>query len=52
MSEMSEGERDFEEQLRELLSEDAYTIRPSSVPYPQIRRQGMRGLVTVGRLLF
>ncbi|MEU0406552.1 hypothetical protein ABZ307_01830 [Streptomyces griseorubiginosus] len=40
MSEMSEGERDFEEQLRELLSEDAYTIRPSSAPYPQIRRQG------------
>ena len=41
MSEMNEGERDFEEQLRELLSEDAYTIRPSSVPYPQIRRQGV-----------
>ncbi|MFC8428953.1 hypothetical protein [Streptomyces sp. NPDC057253] len=41
MSEMSEEERDFEEQLRELLSEDAYTIRPSSAPYPQIRRQGV-----------
>ncbi|MDH6450032.1 hypothetical protein RKD27_006138 [Streptomyces sp. SAI-126] len=41
MSDMSEGERDFEEQLRELLSEDAYTIRPSPVPYPQIRRQGV-----------
>ncbi|WP_406215824.1 hypothetical protein [Streptomyces canus] len=38
---MSEEERDFEEQLRELLSEDAYTIRPSPVPYPQIRRQGV-----------
>jgi hypothetical protein len=38
---MSEGERDFEEQLRELLAEDAYTIRPSPVPYPQIRRQGV-----------
>ncbi|MFF0083532.1 hypothetical protein ACFYR1_28030 [Streptomyces canus] len=39
---MSEKEeRDFEEQLRELLSEDAYTIRPSPVPYPQIRRQGV-----------
>ncbi|MEU0946381.1 hypothetical protein ABZ379_26995 [Streptomyces canus] len=36
-----EEERDFEEQLRELLSEDAYTIRPSQVPYPQIRRQGV-----------
>ncbi|MCX5259030.1 hypothetical protein OOK27_33685 [Streptomyces canus] len=38
---MSEEERDFEEQLRELLTEDAYTIRPSPVPYPQIRRQGV-----------
>jgi hypothetical protein len=38
---MSEGERDFEEQLRELLAEDAYTIRPSPAPYPQIRRQGV-----------
>ncbi|MFE1833349.1 hypothetical protein [Streptomyces sviceus] len=36
-----EEERDFEEQLRELLSEDAYTIRPSPAPYPQIRRQGV-----------
>ena len=41
MSGMSEGERDFEEQLRELLAEDAYTIRPSPVPYPQIRRKGV-----------
>ncbi|MFE7712141.1 hypothetical protein ACFU6I_41800 [Streptomyces sp. NPDC057486] len=31
---------DFEEQLRELLAEDAYTIRPSPVPYPAIRRRG------------
>ncbi|MFG2457882.1 hypothetical protein ACGFWE_12540 [Streptomyces sp. NPDC048523] len=38
---MSEEERDFEERLRELLSEDAYTIRPSPVPYPRIRRQGV-----------
>jgi hypothetical protein len=38
---VSEEERDFEEQLRELLAEDAYTIRPSPVPYPQIRRQGV-----------
>nr|WP_141209229.1 hypothetical protein [Streptomyces griseorubiginosus] len=52
---MSEGERDFEEQLRELLSEDAYTIRPSSVPYPQIRRQGVaerrRRMVLAGAAL-
>jgi hypothetical protein len=38
---MSAEERDFEEQLRELLAEDAYTIRPSPVPYPRIRRQGV-----------
>ncbi|WP_328886866.1 hypothetical protein [Streptomyces sp. NBC_00316] len=31
---------DFEEQLRELLAEDANTVRPSPVPYPAIRRQG------------
>ncbi|WP_351228199.1 hypothetical protein [Streptomyces sp. NPDC002133] len=31
---------DFEAQLRGLLAEDAYTIRPSSAPYPAIRRQG------------
>jgi hypothetical protein len=36
-----ESERDFEEQLRELLAEDAYTIRPSRVPYPAIRRRGV-----------
>lgn len=35
------GERDFEEQLRELLAEDAYAIRPSSAPYPAIRRRGV-----------
>ena len=27
---MDDGERDFEEDLRELLAEDAYTIRPSA----------------------
>src|SRR5262249_10856023 len=31
---------DFEEQLRELLAEDAHTIRPAPVPYPAIRRRG------------
>ncbi|MGW0628044.1 hypothetical protein [Streptomyces sp. NPDC002758] len=30
----------FEEQLRELLAEDANTIRPAPVPYPAIRRRG------------
>ncbi|SDO89073.1 hypothetical protein SAMN04487981_114113 [Streptomyces sp. cf386] len=37
----AQDERDFEEQLRELLAEDAYTIRPSPAPYPAIRRQGV-----------
>lgn len=32
---------DFEEQVRGLLAEDAYTVRPSPVPYPAIRRQGV-----------
>ncbi|MFE9312647.1 hypothetical protein ACFYM5_34315 [Streptomyces sp. NPDC006706] len=31
---------DFEEQLRELLAEDANTVRPAPVPYPAIRRRG------------
>ncbi|MEV0171733.1 hypothetical protein AB0I00_11530 [Streptomyces sp. NPDC050803] len=35
------NERDFEEQLRELLAQDAYTIRPSAAPYPEIRRRGV-----------
>lgn len=35
------GDRDFEEQLRGLLAEDAYAIRPSPVPYPVIRRKGV-----------
>ncbi|MFD3522134.1 hypothetical protein [Streptomyces sp. NPDC058653] len=30
---------DFEEQLRGLLAEDAYTIRPSPAPYPAIRHR-------------
>ncbi|MEU3844193.1 hypothetical protein AB0E88_29740 [Streptomyces sp. NPDC028635] len=35
-------ERDgaFEERLRQLMSQDAYEIRPAPAPYPQIRRQG------------
>jgi hypothetical protein len=31
----------FEEQVRELLAEDAYTIRPAPAPYPTIRRRGL-----------
>ncbi|MCX4700882.1 hypothetical protein [Streptomyces sp. NBC_01373] len=37
----AEVEAGFEEQLRELLAEDAYTIRPSAAPYPTIRRRGV-----------
>jgi hypothetical protein len=37
----AQGERDFEEQLRELLAEDAYTIQPSPAPYPAIRHRGV-----------
>ncbi|MFJ1971248.1 hypothetical protein ACIO93_21490 [Streptomyces sp. NPDC087903] len=36
-----ERERDIEERVRELLAEDAYTIRPSPAPYPAIRRRGV-----------
>ncbi|MDQ0580917.1 hypothetical protein [Streptomyces rishiriensis] len=35
------GDSGFEERMRELLAEDAYTIQPSSVPYPAIRRRGL-----------
>ncbi|MDR6973773.1 hypothetical protein J2X68_000442 [Streptomyces sp. 3330] len=31
----------FEERMRALLAEDAYTIQPSSAPYPAIRRRGL-----------
>ncbi|MET8450697.1 hypothetical protein [Streptomyces sp. NPDC005209] len=37
----AEPEGDFEERLRELLAEDAYTVRPAPAPYPTIRRQGV-----------
>jgi hypothetical protein len=36
----TEASEDFEEQLRELLAQDANTIRPAPVPYPAIRRRG------------
>ncbi|MEU3251534.1 hypothetical protein [Streptomyces sp. NPDC006997] len=33
----------FEERVRDLLAEDAYTISPSAAPYPAIRRRGVAG---------
>ncbi|MDW4910822.1 hypothetical protein RB628_37275 [Streptomyces sp. ADMS] len=36
----NEHGKDFEAQVRELMAEDAYTIRPSAAPYPTIRRRG------------
>ncbi|MFJ5773272.1 hypothetical protein [Streptomyces sp. NPDC093094] len=45
----------FEEQMRELLTEDACALRPSAVPYAAIRRQGIaerrRRLATAGAAL-
>lgn len=37
----ADDKRDFEGRLRELLAEDAYTIRPSPAPYPAIRGRGV-----------
>ncbi|WP_128376765.1 hypothetical protein [Streptomyces cavernae] len=49
------SEEDFEERLRELLADDAYTIRPSPAPYPTIRRRGLterrRRVVAAGAAL-
>jgi hypothetical protein len=36
-----DGDPGFEERMRVLLAEDAYTIRPSPVPYTEIRRRGV-----------
>ncbi|MGW2819769.1 hypothetical protein ACWC24_02000 [Streptomyces sp. NPDC001443] len=45
----------FEEQVRELLAEDAYAIRPSPAPYPAVRRRGVaerrRQVVAAGAVL-
>ncbi|MEU5311845.1 hypothetical protein [Streptomyces sp. NPDC021562] len=44
MSEETQGggaEPDFEERLRTLLAGDAAQVRPSPVPYPEIRRRGL-----------
>lgn len=32
---------ELEELMREMLAEDAYTVQPSPVPYPAIRRRGL-----------
>lgn len=40
-SRVDRGDFGFEERMRELLAEDAYTIRPSPAPYPAIRRRGL-----------
>jgi hypothetical protein len=36
----NEHGKDFEAQVRDMMAEDAYTIRPSSAPYTAIRRKG------------
>ncbi|MEV6761602.1 hypothetical protein AB0N16_13325 [Streptomyces sp. NPDC051105] len=37
----AEAEPDFEERVRALLAGDASALRPSPVPYPEIRRRGV-----------
>ncbi|MEU0671539.1 hypothetical protein ABZ330_01365 [Streptomyces sp. NPDC006172] len=48
-------ERHFEELVRELMTDDAYTIHPSPAPYPAIRRRGVaerrRRVAAVGAAL-
>ncbi|MER5291718.1 hypothetical protein ABT382_06450 [Streptomyces pharetrae] len=50
-----DGEREFEERVRALLADDAFTIQPSAAPYPAIRRLGVaerrRRVATVGAAL-
>ncbi|MFF8968533.1 hypothetical protein [Streptomyces sp. NPDC014995] len=41
MNHEADDERDFEELVRELMTDDAYTIQPSPAPYPAIRRRGV-----------
>ncbi|MFI6033194.1 hypothetical protein ACIBBD_03230 [Streptomyces sp. NPDC051315] len=41
MNHQADDERHFEELVRELMTEDAYTIQPSAAPYPAIRRRGV-----------
>lgn len=40
MNHEADSERDFEELVRELMTDDAYTIQPSAAPYQAIRRRG------------
>ncbi|MEU0054977.1 hypothetical protein [Streptomyces sp. NPDC006334] len=48
-------ERHFEQLVRELMTDDAYTIHPSPAPYPAIRRRGVaerrRRVAAVGAAL-
>jgi hypothetical protein len=37
----TDDERNMEEQVRDMLADDAYTIHPSPAPWPAIRRRGM-----------
>lgn len=51
----TDDERDFEELVRELMTDDAYTIQPAPAPYPAIRRRGVaerrrRVMAVVGAL--
>ncbi|GKQ36392.1 hypothetical protein [Streptomyces sp. A012304] len=41
MNHGADSERDFEELVRELMTDDAYTIQPSAAPYQAIRRRGL-----------
>ena len=50
-----DGGREFEDRVRALLTDDAFTIQPSPAPYPAIRRRGLaerrRRVATVGAAL-
>ncbi len=50
----ADDERDFEELVRKLMTDDAHTIQPSPAPYPAIRRRGVaerRRVAAVGAAL-
>ncbi|MFE9623223.1 hypothetical protein [Streptomyces sp. NPDC006527] len=41
MNHQADDQRDFEILVRELMTDDAYTIQPSAAPYQAIRRRGV-----------
>ncbi|WP_030675611.1 hypothetical protein [Streptomyces cellulosae] len=41
MNHETDDERTMEEQVRDMLADDAYTIHPSPAPWPAIRRRGV-----------